>query len=190
MARGVKPLTNYQNLEGQIIGRWRVIELATYIPNTGVRWTCVCECGTKKSILGTSLTSGRSQSCGCYATEKKRKPRLDKESATIGKLFATYKSQAKQRGLEFHLTKREAAILFFGKCVYCGIQPRQSLNIKLLAHNGIDRVDNTEGYTTNNCVACCEQCSYAKRNQSLPDFQAWLDRIIEYARSIHELHCK
>ena len=42
----------------------------------GVYWKCRCDCGTEKIIRGTSLTSGNSVSCGCYALEKLREDRL------------------------------------------------------------------------------------------------------------------
>lgn len=37
------------------------------------RWWCRCECGTRKLIRGSSLTSGVIVSCGCYGKEQRRK---------------------------------------------------------------------------------------------------------------------
>lgn len=33
-------------------------------------WTCKCDCGTQKVILGDSLRKGRTQSCGCYGRQR------------------------------------------------------------------------------------------------------------------------
>ena len=32
--------------------------------NGHIKWTCLCDCGTKKDILGTHLTAGRTKPCG------------------------------------------------------------------------------------------------------------------------------
>jgi len=32
-------------------------------------WKCLCDCGSTKNILGASLTSGKTQSCGCLRKE-------------------------------------------------------------------------------------------------------------------------
>lgn len=62
------------DLTGQKIGRWTVLERRpTKVSSSGrtrVRWNCICECKTKKSVDGAELRSGRSLSCGCYAREK------------------------------------------------------------------------------------------------------------------------
>lgn len=39
--------------------------------NNHVLYRCKCSCGKEKIILGRSLRSGRSSSCGCMATIKK-----------------------------------------------------------------------------------------------------------------------
>lgn len=59
------------DLTGQKFGHWTVIKRAE---NKGrkVAWTCRCDCGTEKDILGESLRYGKSTSCGCSSiTEKK-----------------------------------------------------------------------------------------------------------------------
>lgn len=38
----------------------------------GVFWNCICDCGNKGIVRGTSLTSGNSTSCGCFVLEKLR----------------------------------------------------------------------------------------------------------------------
>lgn len=64
-----------QDLTNCRFGRWTVLEKAS-TEKTGVYWKCRCDCGVEKIIRGTSLTSGNSKSCGCYAVEKLREDRL------------------------------------------------------------------------------------------------------------------
>jgi hypothetical protein len=53
----------------------------------------------------------------------------------------------------------------------------------MYTHNGIDRRDNAKGYTIDNCLPCCENCNYIKRDIPYEDFMAWLDRIVRYRGS-------
>lgn len=64
-----------RDLSGSTFGRWTVIKLAGCIQYSSSRktmWHCVCECGGKATVLGTSLTSGKSRSCGCLSSETTR----------------------------------------------------------------------------------------------------------------------
>ena len=58
-----------KDITGLRFGRLVVIERAE---NQGKRvmWRCLCECGTEIVTRGDNLTSGRSQSCGCYNKER------------------------------------------------------------------------------------------------------------------------
>lgn len=51
-------------LTGQVFGDLTVLNLA---PSKGRHryWTCHCACGTTLDVYGTSLTRGKSRSCGC-----------------------------------------------------------------------------------------------------------------------------
>lgn len=57
---------------GQVFGKWTVL-YKTDKRNTGgvIYWHCKCECGTEKDVLGTSLRSGRSLSCGLHSNISK-----------------------------------------------------------------------------------------------------------------------
>lgn len=64
-----------RDLTNQRFGRWTVLGRADS-KKRGVYWKCRCDCGTEKIIRGTSLTTGNSISCGCFALEKLREDRL------------------------------------------------------------------------------------------------------------------
>lgn len=59
------------DLTNQRFGRWTVLEKDKTKKGTAY-WICKCDCGTIKSVCGTSLRSGLSQSCGCAKIEKSR----------------------------------------------------------------------------------------------------------------------
>ncbi|MBO0550232.1 hypothetical protein EXQ33_06640 [Clostridium botulinum] len=55
---------NVKDLVGKKFGKLTVLKLDN-IGIHGKEYLCICECGNKKVIRGSSLTSGVSQSCGC-----------------------------------------------------------------------------------------------------------------------------
>ena len=61
-------MPKFRDLTGQKFNRWTVLE-KTYKKYAEHIWLCVCECGTKKEVIGSSLKQGRSKSCGCYSVE-------------------------------------------------------------------------------------------------------------------------
>ena len=58
------------NLDGQIFGRWTVLETIPHYKNGKTYCLCRCECGTTKYILRSTLLNGDSKSCGCLARER------------------------------------------------------------------------------------------------------------------------
>ena len=87
-------------------------------------------------------------------------------------LFKTYQKGAIKRGLSFELDKQTFAFLVHQPCYYCG---RTELRPHIL--NGIDRSDNTQGYTVANCLSCCMECNRMKMAMSKDNFIA-LIRLI------------
>lgn len=57
------------DLRGDKFGRLTVIEIDSFDRHKRPFWLCRCECGNKIVVRGSSLTSGRTKSCGCYKTE-------------------------------------------------------------------------------------------------------------------------
>lgn len=57
------PRKTFVDLSGQRFGWWTV--LGPSVQNRSLRWNCRCVCGTERSVLQFSLTSGKSISCGC-----------------------------------------------------------------------------------------------------------------------------
>jgi len=86
-----------------------------------------------------------------------------------------YKRRAEEDGREWSITDEEALDMFHDKCHFC-----DSIEATI---NGIDRVNNSLGYTTDNTVACCSMCNYMKNTLDIVTF---LKRCIHIA-SYNEL---
>jgi len=78
--------------------------------------------------------------------------------------YLTYKHSAKQRHLEFTLTKESFEMETKKDCYLCG--KKMSEHHK----NGLDRFDNSVGYTMENVRPCCRDCNYMKFKSSYDDF--------------------
>ncbi len=53
-----------RDISGVRFGRWTAVR-----KSARKRWECVCDCGVVRDVLKTSLTHGRSVSCGCAQLE-------------------------------------------------------------------------------------------------------------------------
>lgn len=62
----------FVDLDGRRFGRWTVHRIDG--DRRPIRWLCSCSCGTQKSVLGASLASGKSNSCGCLRDELRLTP--------------------------------------------------------------------------------------------------------------------
>lgn len=126
-------------------------------------WHCKCDCGNFKWVNRDCLVTKATSSCGCYSREIRERP-LGEAAKT--KLFCRYRADAQRRGLSFKLSKEEFAQIVFQSCTYCGrkevsdYQPKRTNGGT--TYTGIDRVDNSRGYTVDNCQPCCKDCNRAK----------------------------
>lgn len=56
----------FDDLSGKTFGRLRVLSADGTDKSGHHQWHCVCSCGARKVINGTSLRLGRTRSCGCH----------------------------------------------------------------------------------------------------------------------------
>lgn len=145
-----------------------------------------CDCGNEVSKRIYLVKSGNTQSCGCYrrvVTTKRR--RKSYGEAALNLIRVRYQKGAESRRLEYSLSLEELTKLIFDKCFYCGTEPRAVVGRKLFGSitiNGIDRLDSSKGYTTENCRTCCYCCNQAKSDMTVNDFYAWIQQLKSYVR--------
>jgi 5-methylcytosine-specific restriction endonuclease McrA len=183
---------------GQRFGRLVVMNEEGRGTRSSIIYRCKCDCGNEKLILGVSLRKGATISCGCFQRENlglKSKGNAYGKGGTHQRgvygessfhtLMHVYKQGATRRNLEFSLEKEEFRKLTSGNCVYCGQIP-SSISIVdhcygIYVYNGVDRVDNSKGYVSDNVVSCCEYCNKAKHSKSKEEFLLWVKRIYEFS---------
>lgn len=77
--------------------------------------------------------------------------------------------------------------MLFQPCHYCGRVPEIPLKQKLRNRsihvgfrNSVDRIDNSIGYTKENCVACCALCNRMKSDLTPEEFIAHTRAVADY----------
>lgn len=174
------------DLIGQKFGKLTVLKQNgkyTYKGRTYIHWDCQCDCGKIVNVRGSNLKSKSTKSCGCVIPHRK-----SFSESNFNYIFYTYKRNARLKKREFSLTKEEFKILTSSKCYYCNQQPQtitknQNTSNGYYKYNGIDRVDNSKGYSIDNCVSCCKRCNFSKHNLSKTEF-------LNIVKMIYERHFK
>lgn len=154
---------------------------------------CKCDCGNEITVDVSSLQSGKTKSCGCYHKDVISKPLGE---AYFNRIIKEYKRGAKEYNREFLLSDYEFKELILADCFYCGAKPSQQYkntrsdgSLKCngtILYNGIDRIDNSEGYVQGNVRTCCKQCNYAKHNHTEEEFELWVKAVYQYLRLSEE----
>lgn len=178
-----------KDIKGEKFGRLTVIEWLGFIEvgNQGKRrsyWKCKCECGNEFKVDQTSLSTGNTKSCGCSWKDIASRCYKGLHYAVISAVLNNYIQSAKKRNYEFILSRDEFEKLIKSECFYCKCSHSNSRRSKNdseedFLYNGIDRVDNNKGYTSNNVVACCNTCNFMKKDIPQNEFIKWIKRVYE-----------
>ena len=181
---------------GQVFSDWTLLEEAAPNKAKQQRWLCECKCGTVKTIQIYDLKGLKSTQCSnCRSKENRINP-LDN---AWNRAMYIYIRNAKIRGYEWGLSMAYFKEVSLQNCYYCNAKPRQNnigssnyiysrkvrnLSIdhafaesRIIYNNGLDRIDNTKGYTEENVVACCTNCNMAKKELSSAEFRQLITQI-------------
>lgn len=148
---------------------------AFWAENEGLKKTC-SRCGKSLSVrkhfyvrVKLGVLSVREHCKKCHVTLSLQARSLK----PAGAIWSRYKKSAKQRGLEFGITKQDVEAAIAQSCTYCG---EDSILMTL------DRVENTIGYVPDNVVPCCIRCNIMKAD--MPK-DAWL-QLAPQVRAVRE----
>ena len=147
-------------------------------------WECLCDCGNTHVAIVGSLRCGNAHRCSTCARQSKSGSREQGgDWPNFRVVMSEYMTTARRRGRSWELSYKQARALFEGDCYYCGAAPNLIADVcgeKAFIRNGIDRKDNDEGYTADNCVSCCSPCNFLKGSRSADDFLSLVKRIAEH----------
>lgn len=101
-------------------------------------------------------------------------------------LLANYKIKAKKSGRTWALSDEQFFSLTKGNCHYCDLAPTQKVWMKNPAltytYNGVDRTDNSKGYSSGNCVSCCGACNSLKGAKITYTQMVLIGKVLKFLR--------
>lgn len=145
----------------------------------GVRYTSHCKAckadydtTRREDRLAYNKTSkGREASKRYFQSEKGRNNINFYNKETLPGKYNAYKRSAKQRNIQFSLTKEDFQKYWQLPCTYCG----DTINTL-----GLDRVENSRGYTVDNVVPCCTTCNRMKLTFSKEEWFSQMNKILNF----------
>lgn len=189
------------DLLGQRFGRLTIIKRAENTKTKKTFWRAKCDCGNEHFASGANLKAGHVESCGCLFKElsKERsyknivRAKLSGESA-FNELLSRYIRGAKSRGHLFLLNRQQFKDLVAQDCYYCGATPARTVFTEKRLnknryngnfwYNGIDRKDNSLGYTTDNSLPCCLVCNHAKHQMTFDEYVLYLNNLVTFRKNL------
>ena len=144
--------SNTKDYFGTKIGRWTLVKKIDD-GYRSARYLCRCECGTEKVLQYQTLSSGKSKSCGCYRSEiakiTSKKHGLSSHplyrvwSGIVGRTSCKSNSCYDvygMRGIRVCDEWRDFSVFF-----------QWAIDNHWKHGQHIDRINNSEGYSPNNC---------------------------------------
>ena len=98
----------------------------------------------------------------------------------IKKLTGRYrglKGNAQSRNYTVTFTLEEFSKIVSNSCSYCGENEKRI---------GIDRIDNTKGYTIENSTSCCKICNMMKKTMTVDEFISHTKKIHNHFINLNE----
>lgn len=155
----------FQDITGQVFGRWTVISFQERRNKSRYLWVCRCACGNVKAVAANDLKNGMSKSCGCYRRENpyKRRNGMSGQSiykrwrAMIRRCYEVHKSDYSYyggRGI-FVCERWHTFENFFADMGY----PPTSKHT-------LERVDNDGPYSQDNCIWALQKVQTRNRRST------------------------
>jgi hypothetical protein len=152
-------------------------------------WHCVCDCGQLTIKAGGALRAGDVKTCGCGSHPMRYS---DPSMSAFNELFRQYQKNAIKLGRTFTLPVDRFRELVTQACHYCGQPPTQQgthgrslrrtqvTRQEPFLYNGLDRIDNGQGYEEGNVIPCCKRCNWMKSDLSQSAFLDHLRCIVKH----------
>lgn len=86
--------------------------------------------------------------------------------------YARVARAAKKRNRTWTLTRDEYYTLIVKPCHYCELPNNSNSGV------GLDRLDNSFGYTADNVVSCCTECNVARSDHFSPEEMIRIGKVI------------
>lgn len=131
-----------------------------------------CECGTEKWVRHSSVVKKKDvKSCGCWQNKWDRKRGWDDRTQILSRA----KYRAKQKGLEFNITKED--IIIPDKCPLLGISLTKNKIIQQGNSPSLDRIDSSKGYIKGNVWVISNRANTLKNDATLQELKTLVENL-------------
>lgn len=171
-----------ENLVGQQINSFTVIENTNKLKKRKHIWAARCECGNIVEKTGTELK--KNKSCGCKRNELISQSKWTGHEGISGVMWASLKRGAQIRKLEFSITIEDIWEKFVrqnGKCAISGLELH--FPTRTTTHDGtasLDRIDSSLGYIKNNVQWVHKDINFMKQAYNQNEFIQMCKIIAKY----------
>ncbi len=182
-----RSLASINSLIGERFG-YLVILDSGFVYKKNRKVNVKCDCGTHKAVFLQSLLLGNTVSCGCFRNKNnkilaKKRYFVPDDTSAKNILLSHYKTAARRRNVSWNISNEDFFELTRNNCFYCNKAPSQIQKTKYRSlnylYNGIDRINNNEGYNKANCVSCCGHCNKAKGIMTVSEFYNWVSSVFQ-----------
>ena len=158
-----------------------------------------CDCGRERVFWKKSAVKHQ-RSCGCGIDSFGL---TGKQRRSWNLRLQGYLSGAKKRGYTWELSFQDFVRIASQPCTFCGTpakewecfsnapsirkdSPQADSELYKIKISGVDRLDNSLGYTISNSVPCCVYCNRAKSDLSFKEFEEHVGRMYQWLSQKHK----
>lgn len=177
-------MSAFIDLTGQRFSMLVVIKKLGYDRHKkNIYWLCQCDCGNQKEIIGTSLRSGNTTSCGCRVGLREKCNRWKGYGEIAHKYFYSTKQSAERRNIKFDVTIEYMWELFLKqnrKCALTGEILTFPTSCKTYGTASLDRIDSNKGYEEGNVHWVHKTVNIMKWSLSKEEFVNFCRKVVQY----------
>ena len=171
-----------------VSGSPKIGEVRRYLSFVGYHVYAKCEkCGKPRWTTCSKDGCVRSKVCWkCSLITRTSPAKRPLGAAAAHMVYCQYRLNAKRIDRVFSINEAQFLKITQKPCQYCGAKPvnvgKSQCDSGDFIYNGLDRSDNSKGYTANNIVPCCKKCNRAKSRMTSGEFIELCNQVIKYQR--------
>ena len=171
---------------GKRFGLLTPLSVAGYDKHSHIVFNCFCECGKELEVLGNSLITGNTTTCGCESRKRgKNHANWTGYEEIRNSYWTSLKTNAFDRGFCFDVSIEQAWDLFIKQGRKCALTGRQLIFAPVRKKQSVqtaslDRINSSKGYRLDNIQWVHKTVNQMKMNLTQEDFIKICQEVVNY----------